>query len=113
MSQFGAVNVHHEDMAVAINAVLVENPMQQSGPTLFICGGKVSSGTPVAGNADGSGNSGTIGLTGIPAGAEIIRAELYWNVLTNSDEASDTGKNRSSAPTTKCKRIFLPSACNS
>jgi len=70
----------------------VENSMQQASPTLFVCGGKVSSGTPIAGNAAGGGNSGTIGLTGVPAGAEIIHAELYWNVLTNSDEASNTGR---------------------
>ena len=75
-----------------ISLLLAENPMRQADPTLFVCGGKVSSGTPIAGNAAGGGNSGTIGLTGVPAGAEIIRAELYWNVLTNSDEASNTGR---------------------
>jgi hypothetical protein len=68
------------------------NPMTPTGPTLYMCGGKVSSGTPIAGNAAGGGNSGTITLSGIPAGSEIIHAALFWTVLTDSDEASNTGQ---------------------
>lgn len=66
----------------------------------YICGGQVSAGTPIAGDYDGAdgilltgddGTSGVIPLAGIPDGAKIRKAVLFWSVLTDSPEVDDIG----------------------
>ena len=66
-------------------------------PMLFrdralICGDVAASGTPIAGNAAGDGNSGEIDISGIPDTAAVVSARLYWTVLTDDDQVSETGK---------------------
>lgn len=68
----------------------------------YICGGQISAGTPIAGDFDGAdgmpgtpddGTSGVIPLMGIPDGALIRKAVLFWSVLTDSPEENNTGMN--------------------
>ncbi|RPH99434.1 MAG: hypothetical protein EHM68_02300 [Lysobacterales bacterium] len=68
-----------------------EDPMLFAGRSL-ICGDVATSGTPIAGNAAGDGNSGEIDISGIPDTATVVSARLYWTVLTDNDEVSETGK---------------------
>jgi hypothetical protein len=75
-----------------IQQATILNPMTQVNAK-YICGGQVSAGTPIAGNAAGLGTSGVIPLAGIPAGAKIRKAMLFWSVLTNSAEAANPGMN--------------------
>lgn len=56
-----------------------------------VCGGVTQQGTPIAGNAAGSGTSGSITIAGIPSSATVKKATLYWTVLTNDLETSNTG----------------------
>ena len=67
----------------------------------FVCGGKDQQGTPIAGNsppADGTNKtSGSIVISGIPATigglpTTVVRAHLFWTVLTNSATSSTTGQ---------------------
>jgi hypothetical protein len=67
------------------------DPMLFRGRSL-ICGDVTTAGTPIAGNAAGDGNSGEIGISGIPDTATVVSARLYWSVLTDSDQVSETGK---------------------
>jgi len=66
------------------------NPMSKVLRTA-VCGNLTQQGTPIAGNAAGAGNSGSITIAGIPATATVKKATLYWTVLTNSAEGSSTG----------------------
>lgn len=69
----------------------IADPMLFQGRSL-ICGDVTAAGTPIAGNAAGDGNSGEIDITGIPDTATVVDARLYWSVLTDSDQVSETGK---------------------
>ncbi|MCU0988119.1 MAG: DUF3344 domain-containing protein [Xanthomonadales bacterium] len=69
----------------------LEDPMLFTGRSL-LCGDVATSGTPIAGNAAGDGNSGAIEISGIPDAATVVSARLYWTVLTDNDEVSETGK---------------------
>jgi hypothetical protein len=80
---------------------VIDNPMTLQNAK-YVCGGQVSAGTPIAGDADGAdgmpgtpddGTSGVIPLTGIPDGALIRKAVLFWSVLTDSPEADNSGMN--------------------
>lgn len=88
-------------MTDRFGSVNFDNPMSLVSSQL-VCGAKVTQGTPIAGNACGAdaicgnaddGTSGTIGITGIPMTATVKTATLYWTVLTNANEASNTGQN--------------------
>lgn len=77
----------------------IVDPMVQTNAK-YICGGQVSAGTPIAGDYDGAdgllltgddGTSGVIPLAGIPDGAKIRKAVLFWSVLTDSPEVDDIG----------------------
>jgi len=76
---------------LSLDAVTFDNPMTRT-ERLLVCGGAEMQGTPIAGNASGGGTSGSITIAGIPATAKVVEATLWWTVLTNSDEASQTGK---------------------
>ncbi|MCA1832192.1 MAG: hypothetical protein ABR548_07305 [Actinomycetota bacterium] len=53
---------------------------------LLLGGGVVSEGVGLAGRLSGEpGRSGTITIAGVPAGASVSRAFLYWAVLGNGD----------------------------
>jgi hypothetical protein len=69
----------------------ISDPMLFKGRTL-VCGDVITAGTPIAGNAAGDGNSGEISISGIPETATVVSARLYWTVLTDNDQASETGK---------------------
>lgn len=80
---------------------VISEPMSLTNAK-YICGGQVSAGTPIAADADGAdgvlgtpddGNSGVIPLAGIPDGAVIRKAVLFWSVLTDSPEEDNTGMN--------------------
>ncbi len=94
---------HNRSLSITSPAQLeFVDPMTLVEQNLF-CGGKETQGTPIAGNACGAdgdcttvadnGNSGNINIVGIPITATVVKATLYWTVLTNSDEASNTGQN--------------------
>lgn len=83
-----------------IGSVDFLNPMSLVSSNL-ICGGKVTQGTPIAGNACGAdaicgnaddGTSGNIAIAGMPVTATVKQATLYWTILTNANEASNTGQ---------------------
>ncbi len=67
------------------------DPMLFRGRTL-VCGDVTTAGTPIAANAAGNGNSGEISISGVPDTATVVSARLYWTVLTDNDQASETGK---------------------
>lgn len=50
----------------------------------YVCGGRVQAGTPIAGlgSASSNGTSGTITIKDVPPTANIVRADLFWSVLT-------------------------------
>lgn len=52
--------------------------------------------------------SGTINLSGIPAGSVIKRALLYWNILADNQPAGDMMVNGSSAPGTMIGQGAVP-----
>jgi hypothetical protein len=75
---------------IATPEVSIVNPQTRVLHTAF-CGGVTQQGSPIAGNASGGGTSGSITILGIPATATVRKATLYWTVLTNDAEASNTG----------------------
>jgi hypothetical protein len=90
LAQDAGVSTEPTDGPV-INQADVTNPMLLSNRVLT-CGDIVTSGTPIAGNAAGGGNSGEIEISGVPATATVGSARLYWTVLTDNAEATETGK---------------------
>jgi len=59
----------------------------------FVCGGLAQQGTPIAANNPpdaGNKTSGSLTISGIPPTASVVRADLFWTVLTNSDPATST-----------------------
>ena len=95
VAQFDGANVGAGP--APIDEVPVTSQADITDPMLFrtrilVCGDIATAGTPIAGNASGGGNAGDISISGIPVTATVINARLYWTVLTDSDQISETGK---------------------
>ncbi|HLF30608.1 MAG TPA: hypothetical protein VI566_06210 [Xanthomonadales bacterium] len=87
----GAADPVPIDEVPVISQADITDPMLLRSRSL-ICGDITTAGTPIAGNAGGGGNSGEISISGIPVTATVVNARLFWTVLTDNDQASETGK---------------------
>jgi len=91
LTGLGMVPAYGQDgtaTGASVNAVSTNNMSLQS--TVFLCGGKAQAGTPIGGNGTSTtaGTTGTITISGIPVTASVLKATLFWSILTSSTSST-------------------------